>query len=140
MNFLTDPREGRSTLRPADVLVYGWSRGKHACINLTGVSPLVSLGNGPFAVGHAALRAASAKVAKHEKACIENQHVFLPFAFDTFGFLAPDAVEILKRVQRVVHCNIVSSRSKNVVFKRIGFAIQKWVAAQLVACLPSTSM
>ncbi|MCI91318.1 hypothetical protein A2U01_0112612, partial [Trifolium medium] len=23
VNFLTDPQEGRSTLRPADVLVYG---------------------------------------------------------------------------------------------------------------------
>jgi hypothetical protein len=30
-NFLTDPQEGRSTLRPADVLVYGWIGGKHAC-------------------------------------------------------------------------------------------------------------
>jgi hypothetical protein len=30
----------------------------------------------------------------------------------------------------------VSPRAMNVVFKRIGFAIQKWVAAQLVAHLP----
>jgi hypothetical protein len=43
VNFLTDPREGRSTLRPADVLVYGWIGGKHACVDLTGVSPLVGL-------------------------------------------------------------------------------------------------
>ncbi|MCI60806.1 auxilin-like protein, partial [Trifolium medium] len=43
VNFLTDPLEGRSTLRPADVLVYGWIGGKHACVDLTGVSPLVGL-------------------------------------------------------------------------------------------------
>ncbi|MCI46988.1 auxilin-like protein, partial [Trifolium medium] len=43
MNFLTDPQEGRSRLRPADILVYGWTREKHACVDLTGVSPLVGL-------------------------------------------------------------------------------------------------
>ncbi|GJV53992.1 hypothetical protein Tco_1449733 [Tanacetum coccineum] len=48
------------------------------------------------------LKAESSKVAKHEKACLENQHVFIPFAFDTFGFLAPEAEEFFNRVQRVV--------------------------------------
>ncbi|GKA31056.1 hypothetical protein Tco_0717361 [Tanacetum coccineum] len=43
VNFLTDPLEGRSTLRPADILVFGWAGGKHACVDLTGVSPLVGL-------------------------------------------------------------------------------------------------
>nr|GEX45251.1 auxilin-like protein [Tanacetum cinerariifolium] len=52
-------------------------------------------------VGQTALKAASYKVTKHEKACIENQPVFVPFAFDTFGFLAPEAVELLNRVQRL---------------------------------------
>ncbi|KAJ0755586.1 putative exostosin [Helianthus annuus] len=27
VNFLTDPMEGRSTLRPADLLVFGWAGG-----------------------------------------------------------------------------------------------------------------
>ncbi|GKE49322.1 hypothetical protein Tco_1480580, partial [Tanacetum coccineum] len=43
VNFLTDPLEWRSTLRPTDILVFGWARGKHACVDLTGVSPLVGL-------------------------------------------------------------------------------------------------
>jgi hypothetical protein len=38
--------------------------------------------------------------------------------------------------QRVMHNNVVSPRSQDVVFKRIGFAIQKGLAAQLVARLP----
>jgi hypothetical protein len=42
-NFLTDPQDRRSTLRPADVLVHGWVRGKHVCVDLTEVSPLVRL-------------------------------------------------------------------------------------------------
>ncbi|MCI62071.1 auxilin-like protein, partial [Trifolium medium] len=38
VNFLTDSQEGRSTLWPADVRVHGWVGGKHACVDLTGVS------------------------------------------------------------------------------------------------------
>ncbi|KAJ0763899.1 putative exostosin [Helianthus annuus] len=108
VSFLTDPLEGRSTLRPADILVFGWVGGKHACVDLTGVSPLVGLGSCAFTVGQAALKAASGKVIKHEKACLDNQHVFIPFAFDTFGFLTPEAVDLLSRVQRVMHSNVMT--------------------------------
>ena len=132
--------DGRSTLRPADILVFGWIGGKHDCVDLTGVSPLIGLRNEGFTMGQAALKAASCKVMKHEKACIENQHMFIPFAFDTFGFLAPEAVDLLNRVQRVMHSNVMTPKSMNVVFKRVSFAIQKGVAAQLVARLPSNSM
>ena len=38
------------------------------------------------------LRAESRKIANHKASCLENQHVFIPFAFDTFGSLAPEAV------------------------------------------------
>nr|GEV06728.1 auxilin-like protein [Tanacetum cinerariifolium] len=102
VNFLTDLLEGRSILRPADILVFGWAGGKHACVDLTGVSPLVGFRENGFVAGQAALKAESSKVAKHEKACLENQHVFIPFAFDTFGFLAPETEKFLNRVQRVV--------------------------------------
>jgi hypothetical protein len=37
-------------------------------------------------------QAASSKVVKHENVCSNNQHAFIPFAFDTFDFLAPDVV------------------------------------------------
>jgi hypothetical protein len=60
------------------------------------------------------------------------------FAFDTFGFIASDAVDLLQRVQKTMHNNIVSPRSMDVVFKRIGFVIQKGLMAQLVVCLPFT--
>ena len=140
VNFLTDPLEGRSTLRPADILVFGWEGGKHACVDLTGVSPLVGLRDHGFVAGHAITKAEAGKVAKHEKACIENQHVFVPFAFDTFGALAPDAVRFLKRVQQVVSSNTAHVKGQNFVFSRVGFAIQKGVAAQLVARLPTISL
>ncbi|GJX62058.1 hypothetical protein Tco_0294958 [Tanacetum coccineum] len=135
VNFLTDPLERRSTL--ADILVFGWAGGKHACVDLTGVSPLVGLMDNESVAGQAALKAESSKVAKHEKAYLENQHVFIPFAFDTFGFLAPEADEFLNRVQRVVQSNFSTPKTQNFIFSRIGFAIQKGVAAQLFARLPA---
>jgi hypothetical protein len=45
VNFLTELLDERSTLRPANVLVYGWVGGKHACVDLTEVSLLVVLWN-----------------------------------------------------------------------------------------------
>jgi len=69
MNFLTNPLDKRSTLRPADVMVYRLIGEKHACVDLTGVSPLVGLGVGPFTVGQAAIKVTSNKVVKHEKLC-----------------------------------------------------------------------
>ncbi|GJV62960.1 hypothetical protein Tco_1473788 [Tanacetum coccineum] len=51
VNFLTDPQDGRFTLRPADILVFGWVRGKHACVDLTEVYPLVGLSSRGFTVG-----------------------------------------------------------------------------------------
>ncbi|GJS43692.1 hypothetical protein Tco_0568735 [Tanacetum coccineum] len=71
MMFLNE-LEGRSTLRPADILVFGWAEGKHACVDITGVSPLVGVRDNGFVAGQAALKAESSKVAKHEKACLEN--------------------------------------------------------------------
>jgi hypothetical protein len=49
-----------------------------------------------------------------------------------FGFLAPEAVNILKRVQKVMHSNVVSPRSQDIVFNRIGFAILKGLARSLL--------
>jgi len=38
VNFLTDPQEGSLTLRPTNVLVYGWEAWKRACVEFNGVS------------------------------------------------------------------------------------------------------
>ena len=59
-------------------------------INIKGlfVSSLVRQSTRDFTVGHAVLKADSNKMAKHEKIYSDNQHTFIPFAFNTFGFLA----------------------------------------------------
>ena len=82
-----------------------------------------------FTMGQAALKASSSKVVNHEKMYFNNQHAFIPFAFDTFDFLALEAVDLLQRVQRLMHNKFVSSRKINVVFKRFGFSTKKGVVA-----------
>jgi hypothetical protein len=44
-------------------------------------------------------------------------------------------IDLLKRVQRIMHSNVVSPRSINVVFQILDFTIQKGLAAQLVVRL-----
>ena len=116
--------------------MYGWVGGKHACVDVTEVLPFVGLRVGPFTVGHTTIKYASSKMVKHEKTCSDIQHAFIPFAFDTYGFSTPEVVDLLHRVQRIIHNNIMTPRSINVVFVRISFAIQTGLAAQLVVCLP----
>jgi hypothetical protein len=60
---------------------------------------------------------------KLEKACSDNQRAFIPFIYDTFRFLAPEVVDFLHGVQKVMHSNVMSPRSMNAVFMRIDFAI-----------------
>ncbi|MFS8026982.1 hypothetical protein Hanom_Chr16g01493111 [Helianthus anomalus] len=52
----------------------------------------------------------------------------------------PEVVDLLSQVQRIMHSNVITLRSMNVVFKGLSFAIQKGVEAQLVARLPSILM
>lgn len=66
---MSAPHEGRSTLKLADILVYGWVGRKHAFVNLIGVSPMVKLRTGGFIVGRTTLKVVSSKVVKDEKVC-----------------------------------------------------------------------
>jgi hypothetical protein len=61
-------------------------------------------------------------------------------SLETHKFLALEVVSLLQRVQKVMNNNVVFPRAMNVVFKRIGFAIQKGLAAQLIVRLPFIHM
>jgi hypothetical protein len=39
--------------------------------------------------------------------CSDNQHAFIPFAFDTFDFIAPEVASLLQKVQKVMNNNVV---------------------------------
>jgi hypothetical protein len=51
-----------------------------------------------FTVEQTTFKVALSKVIKHEKTCSNYQHVFISFMFDTFGFLALDAANLLQKI------------------------------------------
>jgi hypothetical protein len=99
---------------------------------LTGVFPLVGLRTGNIIAAQAALKAALNKVAKHEKVVLTIKLLY--YLHLTLGFLAPVVVDLLQRVQKIMHNNVVSPRSMDVIFKMISFSIHKGLAAQIVVC------
>jgi hypothetical protein len=104
-------------------------RGKYTCGDLTEISALVGLGVETFTVGGTTLKVATSKVTKHDKALSNNQHIFIPFAFTFFYFLAPETVDFLRRIQRDMHSNVMSNIFMNVVFTSIDFVIQNSIVA-----------
>ncbi|KAF5770368.1 hypothetical protein HanXRQr2_Chr14g0658681 [Helianthus annuus] len=61
--------------------------------------------------GQVVLKAESEKFAKHEKACVENQYVSIPFIVDTIVSFAPKAVGFQDRVSKAVHNNFSTSKN-----------------------------
>ncbi|GJY41681.1 hypothetical protein Tco_0428951 [Tanacetum coccineum] len=76
------------------------------------------------------------------KACLDSfgEHAVHCKELPGFKYRHDMAVELLSRVQWVMHNNVMTPRSTDVVFKRIGFVIQKGLSVQHVARLPSTTM
>lgn len=140
LNFLSGPLEENSTLEPTYVLVFEYVLRKHLCVDQTWFSPLMGLMSENYIVGKTTLKVVSYRVTKHKKSCMENQILFIPFMFDTFSFLTLDVVEMPHIFQWVMYWNVITLRSKDVVFKRIIFVTQTTLATQLVACFPSNSM
>ena len=88
-----------------------------------------------FIPGALAQWAEDDKYKKHLSACNAAGYDFTAFAVDTFGVLAPDAKHFLLRLAaRLERCkNYPSYLAKQLVFRRVSFAIQLGVARQLLA-------
>ncbi|KAL5708954.1 RNA helicase [Ranunculus cassubicifolius] len=129
--------DGKSRLKPADLLLYNWVGGKDTCIDITGSSPFVGYSKGGrFNVNGTVDQAVIAKHQKYDKACEERGLEFIPFAFSTYGFLHTEAVDVLDRVVQVLIGHGIESSIAHSIFYRVAFFIQKGVGAQLVARLP----
>jgi hypothetical protein len=58
--------------------------------------------------------------------CSKNdQHNFIPFIFDNFSFLIQEAVNFLKRIQKVIYSNVVSPKIYECSFSNIRFYYTK---------------
>lgn len=77
VNFFTDPRDWRSTLRSTNILMYDWVGRKYACLDLTRVYPLVGIRTRCFIIRQTTFKIASSKTVKHEKACSDKQYIFI---------------------------------------------------------------
>jgi len=85
-----------------------------------------------FEPGAAAL---DEKYRKHEDACAAAGYGFRAFVVDAFGVLAPDAKSILKRLASLLEVtkNYPEYLARQLVHRRISFAVHVGVARQLVA-------
>jgi hypothetical protein len=73
------------------------------------------------------LKTASNKMSNMRKRVMTINTFFISFAFDTFDFLlTTEAVNLLKRVQMVMHSNIVSPMSM-INFSNVEFCYTKKV-------------
>jgi len=120
--------------RPADLLIR-WDGFRATCVDTTVWSPLRSTMPVNFIPGALAQWAEDDKYKKHLSACNAAGYDFTAFAVDTFGVLAPDAKHFLLRLAaRLERCkNYPSYLAKQLVFRRVSFAIQLGVARQLLA-------
>ncbi|KAL6522079.1 hypothetical protein OROMI_031956 [Orobanche minor] len=122
-------------LRPADILLYSWDRGRHTCVDITGSSPLTQTCLASFAPGRCVLEASRRKCAKYRDVCSTAGYGFLPFSFSSFGELDGDAVALLGRIRSFSLALDSSSRLAAHIFTRVCFSIAKGVGAQLVSRL-----
>jgi len=74
-------------------------------------------------VGQTILKTASNKMIERKKSFSENQYVFIPFVFDIFCFIKQNVIDVLQKVQMIMHINVVFPRFMDVVFKRTGLLI-----------------
>ncbi|KAL6511380.1 hypothetical protein OROHE_020462 [Orobanche hederae] len=123
-------------LRPADVLLYSWNRGRDVC-DLTVSSPLTHYGLSDFVWGRVVTDAANHKRVKYEAGCRAIGYGFLPFSFSSLGELDKDVVALQKRVQKFFKTQDIGARAAAFTFTRIGFAIARGVGAQIVTRLPT---
>jgi hypothetical protein len=137
VSFLSSGSTGSHSLRPADILVPSWNRGKSVCIDVTGVSPMVSSGQsftGLLAISQAVKR----KHDKHDLACSSSGYDFMAFGFDTFGGFSEEATQLVSRLQRGLtqQMQVRDSVIIRYSWRRIGFAIFKGLAMQLASRWP----
>ncbi|KAL9232348.1 hypothetical protein vseg_007471 [Gypsophila vaccaria] len=128
------------SLRPADLLLYSWDRGRDVCIDLTGSSTLTQTRLAYFVPGRVVADAAQRKCAKYRDRCEAAGYGFLPFSFSSLGELGSDAVALLKRIQKYSVSQDAGARMAAYIFTRVSFAVAKGVGAQIVSRLPTNFM
>jgi len=67
--------------------------------------------------------------------CSDDQYSFTSLVFDTINFVTPEVVDLIQKFEMIMYNNVVSPRTKDVIFKRICFFMHKGLMTRLVICL-----
>lgn len=84
-----------------------------------------------FTVEDTTLKTASRKAVKYDEVYIKQSICYCIFTFDTFVFLTPEIMHFLQRIQSIVHINVASLKSMNIVLK--GLVLLKGIEGLFVA-------
>ncbi|XP_026445253.1 uncharacterized protein LOC113345800 [Papaver somniferum] len=130
----------KSSLKPADILVYNWKNCKDMCFDVTNVSPFSKGGNRSFTPDHAISAAITRKRNKYVDICSSSGYGFGVLVFSTLGELGDDVVVLLKRLKNCMSSHDGNSSLGSFLISRLGIIIQKGVGAQIVARLLARSV
>ncbi|GKD82399.1 hypothetical protein Tco_1349238, partial [Tanacetum coccineum] len=112
-------------LRLADMLLYSWDEGLDVCVDLIGFSPLTQTRMVDFVPSWVVIDVAQRKCGKYMDKCAAIGYGFLLFSFSSLGELEPDAVILLKRIQKFSMTQDIGARATINIFNRTGFSIAK---------------
>eukprot|EP00884_Botryococcus_braunii_P013095 jgi/Botrbrau1/21787/Bobra.0190s0014.1 len=123
--------------RRTDLRLHAWEEGRDLYIDIVGSSPLTVANLLHFVPGGAAARAAQDKQTRYAVLLSRQQPpvAFQAFAFETFGGLHADALDLLQRLQGLLNQAIIAQEDVEgyFVIRRVSFIIAAAVGRQLAA-------
>ena len=117
-----------SSVRPADVLLPNWNRGRPAAVDVHDISPLQqqTLAEAASTPGHALQVGVRRKLVSNLSACRSVGVEFVPFVIETLGGLSEDTISTIRAIGRAVGQRSGTSdlsRTTKHLFGRVAIAL-----------------
>eukprot|EP00731_Ephydatia_muelleri_P036720 Em0311g4a len=133
---------GHDHTRPADVLIAGWDRGKHAALDITMASPLCPaiLPEASHHSGAAANGAELRKLNANSTKCTELGWTCIPMAVETFGHWGREAQSVLSRLASHLSISLSQPRAAVVadIYGRLNIILVRSVSRAILSRLPQS--
>ena len=131
---------GHDHTRPADVLVAGWDRGKHAALGITVASPLCPaiLPEASHHSGAAANGAELRKLNANSTKCTDLGWTCIPMAVETFGHWGREAQGALSTLASHLSISLSQPRAAVVadIYGRLNIILVRSVSRAILSRLP----
>ena len=128
--------------RPADVLIAGWDRGKHAALDITVASPLCPaiLPEASHHSGAAANGAELKKFNANSTKCTELGWTCTPMAVETFGHWGREAQSVLSRLASHLSISLSQPRAAVVadIYGCLNIILVRSVSRAILSRLPQS--